>query len=157
MGIRAEQPADNQRLRQAVGLACSSSPAASTVMLERGDWPPLLIGISPLRGAPGGRQALLLAYAETNSVASRARALRELFGLSLSEAEIALRIAAGRTAAEIAQERHVSIGTIRAQLKSAFVKLGCSRQTDLAIVVSSIPLSGEVAEGYRRPSDSPRT
>ena len=69
--------------------------------------------------------------------------LTALFGLTLSEARVLNRIAAGRTVAEIAAELHVSITTIRTHLLHNFDKTGVNRQADLVALSASlrIPLS----------------
>lgn len=57
--------------------------------------------------------------------------LGSVFGLTRSEAEIAKGICLGRTLQELASDRHVSIHTIRNQLKSALAKTGSRSQADL--------------------------
>lgn len=62
------------------------------------------------------------------------RRLRELFGLTTAETEIASEIATGRKVEQIAATRGVSEGTVRLQLKSIFGKLGVNSQSALAAV-----------------------
>jgi DNA-binding CsgD family transcriptional regulator len=61
--------------------------------------------------------------------------LNEVFGLTPSEAAVALLIGNGRSPADIAGERQVSVDTVRSQLKAVSAKLGCSRQAEIAAVV----------------------
>jgi DNA-binding CsgD family transcriptional regulator len=59
------------------------------------------------------------------------RALAARFGLTLREAEVALALAGGATAGEIARAAGVSVHTVRNQIKSALAKTGSRRQADL--------------------------
>jgi len=61
----------------------------------------------------------------------KAEALRTTFNLTAAEADIALQLAAGRTAELIAVARSVSVGTVRAQIKSTMSKMGVRRQIEL--------------------------
>lgn len=60
-----------------------------------------------------------------------ARALARQLGLTEAEAEVARALAQGEERLSIARRRGVSLGTIRAQLKGIFVKLGVSREAEL--------------------------
>ncbi len=57
--------------------------------------------------------------------------LRQLFGLTSSEADIAVELASGHDIGEIARMRRTSPGTLRAQLRSIFVKTETCRQAEL--------------------------
>jgi DNA-binding CsgD family transcriptional regulator len=63
--------------------------------------------------------------------------LRQEFNLTKSEAEIVIALAEGRCAREIATMRGVSIGTLRAQLRSIFLKTNTRRQSDLLLLILS--------------------
>nr|WP_286189843.1 LuxR C-terminal-related transcriptional regulator [Labrenzia sp. R4_2] len=58
------------------------------------------------------------------------------------EADTALYLAEGMTAAEIAESREVSIHTVRNQIKAALSKCGCRRQADLVIAVDRLRTTG---------------
>lgn len=60
-----------------------------------------------------------------------ARRLRNVFGLTEAEAEVALALSSGRPRAMIAAARGVSIGTIRSQIKAIFRKVGVNREAEL--------------------------
>jgi len=66
--------------------------------------------------------------AELRGVAPR---LRDLYGLSEAESELAVALASGATVKEWAAQRGVSVETVRWQLKQVFAKTGTSRQPDL--------------------------
>ena len=59
------------------------------------------------------------------------RLLTERFSMTPNEAKVAARLSRGSTIAQIAEERAVSVHTVRNQLKSAMAKLGVHRQADL--------------------------
>ena len=65
--------------------------------------------------------------------------LRALFGLTRGEAQVALGIAAGKCADEIAQERAVKVGTVRTQLKALRQKTDTDRQAELVRLLLTIP------------------
>ncbi len=58
--------------------------------------------------------------------------LTQTFGLTAVEAEVAIGIACGRTLAEIAVERGVRVGTVRAHSKAVFSKTHTRGQVELA-------------------------
>ena len=63
----------------------------------------------------------------------------QLFGLSQAEAQISIRLAEGFSPADIAEQRRVTDGTVRVQVKTIMAKLGCRRQTQIAAAVLSLP------------------
>lgn len=72
---------------------------------------------------------------------SRARItrLQVFYGLTTSEAQVAISICCdGLSPSECAQERGVSVGTVRSQLKSIHAKTGVSRSADLVRLVLTI-------------------
>jgi DNA-binding CsgD family transcriptional regulator len=77
--------------------------------------------------------------------------LRSIFRLTKGEAQVALGIVAGKTADEIAEERGVSVGTVRTQLKALLQKTGTDRQAELVRLLLTIPT---VATQLQRPGSS---
>ncbi len=67
-----------------------------------------------------------------------AGALRELYGLTRAEAELASSLAAGQSLAELADARDVSLHTVRTQLKSVLQKLQVRRQAEVVQIVGSL-------------------
>ena len=65
----------------------------------------------------------------------RRERLRELFGLSATEARLALCLADGRTLAEAAGEIPITIESARTYSKRIFAKTGTARQADLVRVL----------------------
>lgn len=63
----------------------------------------------------------------------------QIFGLSPSEAEVAVALAGGLSPEDIARERAVQVNTIRGQIKSAMFKTGTRRQGELIRLLLSLP------------------
>lgn len=69
--------------------------------------------------------------------------LRELFGLTPAEANLAVLLSRGLRLAEVSEAQNVSPHTARAQLKSVFAKTGVSRQAELVrLVLKSVASLG---------------
>lgn len=64
--------------------------------------------------------------------------LRQRFGLSPQEADIAIQLGEGRSLREIADRAERSYQTVRTQLKSIFLKTRTSRQIELVAALSNI-------------------
>ena len=79
---------------------------------------------------PKGPRALLY-FNGARSISLDAADIQQLFGLTATEARIAVALAEGRTLADYAKDGQVTIGTARIQLKSIFSKLNISRQAQL--------------------------
>jgi len=65
--------------------------------------------------------------------------LAEAFDLTPAEARVAVQLARGKTAEEVATDRSVAIGTVRTQIKSLLAKTGVHRQADLLRLIGSLP------------------
>jgi DNA-binding CsgD family transcriptional regulator len=79
----------------------------------------------------GSGLAMVLAFKPMGNKASSLEKLQEALSLSAAEAETALLLSQGLSLGEIAAERHVSIHTVRNQIKAAMSKTGCHRQSEL--------------------------
>jgi DNA-binding CsgD family transcriptional regulator/PAS domain-containing protein len=111
------------RLRDAAGAAVA---AASVAPL------PSRFADQPFRLAgrvPG--QALVLLRDLVPSDAPRAAVLRDLFGLTSAEAEVARSLARGVTKAEVAGARGASEATVRSQVRAVLAKTGAANLRDL--------------------------
>jgi DNA-binding CsgD family transcriptional regulator len=72
--------------------------------------------------------------------------LRSLFGLTVSEAQVARSLVTGDSLIETAAATGVSHNTVRSQLRGALVKTGCTRQAELVALLSSVGLFDGVLE-----------
>jgi DNA-binding CsgD family transcriptional regulator len=98
-----------------------------------------MLPIDRVQGAsmPGAGLAVLVDVGSSARVTNPGF-LRELFGLTPSEAVVAIGIANGMTVDELAGSQGKSIMTVRNQLKSVFAKTGLRRQSDLIRTVNAL-------------------
>lgn len=68
----------------------------------------------------------------------RAAVLQTVYGMTPAETDIALQLSAGKTPEAIAENRGVSVGTVRAQIKGLLAKAGLSRQIELVARLSRL-------------------
>jgi len=134
-----------KRLDLAIQRATSpSDPCADALRIGGGpEEPAYLATITPLVTLGKAGTAVLFFREPARNESQDSLPLRRLFGLTPSEAHIALDVAAGRSPAEIAQARGVTLATLRSQLKAIMAKMQCSRQTEVAAIVARLlPISG---------------
>ena len=113
-------------------------PGGQTVRLARFD-PDILDGWD-LGLYLGMRAPSLLVVISAPSDGEDARRILDALGLTRAEAEIGLALAQGASPSEIAENRGVSIHTIRNQIKSALSKTGSASRTQL--VAQIVRLTG---------------
>jgi DNA-binding CsgD family transcriptional regulator len=70
--------------------------------------------------------------------------VQSLFDLTPAEAKVARFIAQGETVEDIAATNSVSINTVRAQMRGVLEKTGCTRQVEVANLLSGISVIREV-------------
>lgn len=137
--------ADIGRQLQA-GLARTEDQAPLTLRIERpsgtGDLL-LVVGQAPAPdfvSAGGGPAAVLFLTDPTHGPRISAEAIRDLLGLTQSEAAVAAHLAEGLAPAEVATRLGISANTVRAHLRSIFGKTGVKRQSQLVqLVHQSLP------------------
>lgn len=122
----------------AKALARTGGQAAATRLLLPGGTHADL-SVTSVQSTAGGRLALILASTGDMADPTRVERLRLLYGLSPSEAAIAIMLTDGMQPAEIAEQRRVSPETVRIQIKQIAFKLGCNRQAEIVRTVSSLP------------------
>ncbi len=149
MALRAAKADETAALRHSIAAAvrggAGPTPAGRT-RLPRPGKAPLMATVVPLTaaglaaaGLPPDPTALLLvadpaAKAQTPSPA----VLRETFGLTPAEAEIAARAARGEGMPAAAEALGVSQGTARLHLHRVFEKTGARRQAELAALLARL-------------------
>ena len=89
----------------------------------------LTLSIARIGGRSWGSRGLLVSA--RTALPDTAHRLRDSFGLTAAESELALALWAGESLRAIATRRGVSVNTVRNQLSSVFDKTGCRRQQDL--------------------------
>lgn len=80
------------------------------------------------------RRALAIAILRRGA-RNKVQALRKVHGLTEAEARVAVQLAEGRSAAQVAEAMAVSISTIRTHIAAAMAKLDVDRQARLVALV----------------------
>lgn len=105
--------------------------------------PPLIIHLLPVRGAANdifaGGQALMVVCPLKRQAAPASEILHGLFDFSPAEARLVSELAIGMTMRQIVEKRHVSMATLRTQVRSVLNKTRMSRMTDLSQLLAQIP------------------
>jgi DNA-binding CsgD family transcriptional regulator len=87
----------------------------------------------------GDGQHFLVLFADLNTLTgARTDVLEHGFGLTPCEARVAVALSTVMTPSEIARHHRISMGTVRSQLKSIFVKTGTKRQAELIAVLARL-------------------
>lgn len=127
-----------QRIRCAALTARGEDAAHEVVVFanRKSGARPFLIEIVPLRDSVGELErnlagALIFIIDPDNSQSVSTRRLALLYGLSETEAEVCRLMVGGGSAAEIAEARGVSEGTVKVQFKAIYAKTGVGRRADL--------------------------
>ncbi len=151
--LRAARPEETAALRRmlAAAVLCradrAASPPGGPVCLSRPPpKPPIVATATPLSasglaaaGLPPEPMALLLvADPEARPPPPSPALLREAFGLTRAEAEVAARAAAGEGVPAIAAALAIAPGTARLHLHRVFEKTGAHRQAELAAVLARL-------------------
>ena len=151
-GLSSHDPAARQALARGIGTALLSltgkvrllPEAASLTLPRRSGGAPWLVQVLPLRGleAPSGQDAftgvMLLVTDDQHRPRPKAPLLRQAFGLTAAEGSLAAALAAGRSLAQHAEARKISVETARTQLAAIRKKTGCRRQPELAALLARL-------------------
>ena len=147
----ATKPDETATLRRLITEAVANQDAGANGgshlrISRRAPHPPLVVTVlsigSPgtsLGGLPPTTAALLLvSQPEARSEAPSPGLLRDVFGLTRAEAEVAARAAQGEEVARIAEGLGITSGTTRLHLHRVFEKTGVHRQAELALVLARL-------------------
>lgn len=145
--------AEQRRLLAAIRDAATGG-AGGAVLLNAAGRAPVAALVAPLppglaEAMPGPRGLALVALRTFDgarpTIADR---LRQLFGLTGAEAELALALLAGQRPDEIAEARGVRISTVRFQLRAILDKTGTRGQSDLIRLLARLtPFRDDEARG----------
>ena len=133
---------DNDRAPYEQAVALASAPGgrqASECLLRSIDGRAVIASLMPL-STPLSRPAVLMTLDEQREQRPRdmiVSLLQSRYGLSRSEADIALRLADGQTIRDISDERRSTIATVRTQVKQIFSKMHARRQADVIRAVGT--------------------
>jgi DNA-binding CsgD family transcriptional regulator len=142
-GLGAVQPLETQALRCLLH-AVTHGGAGGMLRVTRRTQPPLAMLVAPLptrlhpATALTPSLALVLITDPADSPRLAGPALQQLFDLTAAEAGVALALAAGRSAEEIAAARWVSVPTVRTQIRQILAKRGALHGRDLVRLLAGL-------------------
>jgi DNA-binding CsgD family transcriptional regulator len=138
-------------LELASSLTESSDVLATWLEVHRAVNAPLLVRIlrlqESIRPALNGASLLLFAFDPEVRQTPPADLLIGMFDLTPAEAEVAIGIASGKRAAEIADDRGVKLETVRTHSKAIFGKTRTRGQAELAALLTRLALLVPHQEG----------
>ncbi|MGH9237188.1 MAG: helix-turn-helix transcriptional regulator [Vicinamibacterales bacterium] len=150
--LSAVDSRDTTRLRElcaAVAVTRADVPRHPGGVMSLGrrasERPPLQVVVAPAPSAepPGLQDDRVTAVVFVSDPAEERSPgevlLREAYGLTPAESQVAARIAVGRTLAEIAAERGSAIETVRRQSKQILSKTGARHRGQLVRLLSTMP------------------
>jgi DNA-binding CsgD family transcriptional regulator len=147
----------SQRLDALIHAALRGAPAGAMSMPRPDDGQSLTVLVSSVRGRDVDRFAdlrmsdaavLLFIIDPTNRAGIPISWVMDSYGLTKSEAKVALAASSGLTIPETAKNLGVSQNTIKTHLGRVFAKTGTARQSELARLMTSI---GLVSAGDKGP------
>ncbi len=159
---RCSQPADEALLRGLVAQATSTGsaePSARTAAHPGGslrlsalDGQQLQLLVAPLPSwsEPFGVRTAAAIFISNPAAGLGAMApmLRSIYRMTPAESRLTEALVNGRTPQEYAEMRHISLHTVRSQLKAATAKAGVGRQSDLVrVVLTGLSVLGRAQEG----------
>jgi DNA-binding CsgD family transcriptional regulator len=140
--LEAWQHEDTLAIAKALAGALTGGAGAAAVSVRRPGARPYVLLIAPLgpqssaeRGRSAGGAIVLVS---DPARPSDARLLRELFGLTPREAQLVGALLDGMRLNEYADERGISINTVKSQLRAVFAKTNTTRQGELIGVLKEI-------------------
>jgi len=145
-GPAASASKQTEELRRVLAGAASTGAgkgehAGALLRLARPSGRPALeVVVTPIRRGSSPlfdqRATAAIFVADPDAQAERSpERLRQLYGLTPTEAEVASRLARGMDAAEIGDDLDITIHTVRGHLKQLFTKTDTHRQADLVRVL----------------------
>jgi DNA-binding CsgD family transcriptional regulator len=130
----------SQALRRQARAAVMAG-ARAILMLGRQGGERLICSLKGLQQPQAGVFGLVALQPLCQASSGIAPFLREMYGLSNAEAQIALAASNGLEVSQIVLERNISIHTLRAQIASIKAKMGVSRMTEVAIAITEIRMT----------------
>lgn len=118
------------------GLDGRPRPGAASLELPRG---PLMASVAPLPVAGSNAALVLLRDPSAPPVAGVGALLRSLWGLTSTEARLAVELASSPSVREVSVAMQISYETARSHLRRIFTKTGVHRQSELIRLVLALP------------------
>ncbi len=137
--IAARDVRDDAHLQAALRAAAArDATQASALALHRERGTVYLVSIAAI-WTGDRRQIVMIVTDPHGRDASLVDRVRTLYGLTAAEADIVVGLSEGKAVEAVAQERAVSLGTVRSQLKAIYLKMDVTRQSELVARVARLP------------------
>ena len=147
--LTAPRAADSRALEGAIRAAVSGvvnpyTAARSTLIIRDADAPELfeVVEVAPLPRKKFGLgfepRAVVTVRGRPNDESELSHLLRTAFGLTNSEAAVVARLAAGEARESIAEDRRVTLDTVRMQIKRAFSKMNVHREAEMVALTNRL-------------------
>ncbi len=146
--LHARQANENLKLRRLIGAACQRNSdelrSGGSMLISRRSFKrafflhilPLGTGLSSLTDFSASAMALIID--PENIPEPPLSVLRNLFGLTPAEAEVALHVIKDEGLQDVADKLSVSLSTVRIHLQRVFEKTGTHRQAGLTRLLSAL-------------------
>jgi DNA-binding CsgD family transcriptional regulator len=130
---------DDGALQAALRAAGAREGAqGGAVLLQREAGPPYMVSLAPVWTGQARQTVLIVTDPDSRDTSLSSR-VRALYGLTRAEAEIVTALCDGRALEQLSQERGVALSTVRTQMKAIYLKMDCSRQSELVARVARLP------------------
>jgi PAS domain S-box-containing protein len=141
--IEFANPMANQFLKRE--LACLDRRSCDkfvgpTPVLTVDGYPPLIFHLLPMKGSFGSTLGVLVVTKLGATGVPSSDLVQRLFALAPAEARVATLIGSGLSPRHAAAKLGISEGTVRTTLKHVFTKVGVSRQSELAVLLTKLTL-----------------
>ena len=111
-----------------------------TPVLTVDGYPPLIFHLLPMKGSFGSTLGVLVVTKLGATGVPSSDLVQRLFALAPAEARVATLIGSGLSPRQAAKKLGISEGTVRTTLKHVFTKVGVSRQSELAVLLTKLTL-----------------
>jgi PAS domain S-box-containing protein len=103
-------------------------------------YPPLVFHLLPMKGSFGSTLGILVLTRLGATGVPSSDLVQRLFALAPAEARVAALIGSGLSPRQAAEKLSISEGNVRTTLKHVFTKVGVSRQSELAVLLTKFAL-----------------
>lgn len=139
--LRAASESSRKDLDAALHAATDgTNGSSSSCLLQADDGAFVISTLTPLRTSRRSPAALLTVAEQRprNDSDILSGHLQKAFGLTPSEADVAMRLAGGAAVREIADSRRSALATVRTQVKSLLSKMNARKQSDVVRVIGKL-------------------
>lgn len=137
--IAARHVQDDAALQAALRAAGDrQSTQATACLLQRVGGLPLAVSVAAIWSGDQRQIVLIVTDPQAGDPGLAAR-VRALYGLTRAEAEVVVGLSEGKPLEQVSEERGVALATVRTQMKTIYLKMDCSRQSELVARVARLP------------------